>query len=200
MTQARSTDHVERADEKIVSFPTAFTKFRALVASYARRWQRVENMAWGVLDELTIDTGTGIVLDWIGTLVGRGRGTYVDDAAYRVALRAQIAVNRSRGRVAEIVEIARLSTSGGVLTIRSYSPASYIATLETALDVAIDPFLDVMRTCKPIGVRAFVSVSPRAWTDRLRWGTVTDAATGTNFGTETDAGIGAFASHTRDLS
>lgn len=195
----RNTTHIARGLEKLLGQFQDKPVLRALLTSYLRRTQRLESMAWSVSDELNIDAGTGWILDAIGRIIGRGRSTYATDAVYRVALRAQIAINRSRGRVRDIVEVGRLSF--GTVTVRDYPPASYTATLAEQIDAASAvPFLENMSAVRPLGVRGFGIVSTAApMASSLLWGSVTDAGAGTAWGTVTDAGTGAPAPHTRDL-
>jgi hypothetical protein len=199
MAAERNTTHIARGLEKILGQHQDKPIIKALVTSYLRRTQRVEDMAWSVVSELNIDAGTGWILDAIGRIIGRGRSTYASDAVYRIALRAQIAINRSRGRVRDIVEVGALSF--GTVVVRDYPPASYTATLQEQIDAASAvPFLENMAAVRPLGVRGFAIISTAApMAESLRWGSVTDAGTGTDFGTVTDAGTGAPAPHTRDL-
>lgn len=195
----RNTTHIERGLEKLIGQFQDKPVLKALLTSYLRRTQRVEDMAWDVAYQLNIDAGTGWILDAIGRLVGRGRSTYASDAVYRIALRAQIAINRSRGRVRDIVEVGRLSF--GTVVVKDYPPASYTATLQEQIDAdSAVPFLENMSAVRPLGVRGFGIVSTAApMATSLRWGSVTDPSEGTDFGTVTDAGTGAPAPHTRDL-
>ncbi len=143
MAAERNVTHIARGLEKLLGQFQDKPILRALLTSYLRRTQRVEDMAWDVASRLNIESGTGWILDAIGRLVGRGRATYASDAVYRVALRAQIAINRSRGRVRDIVEVGRLSF--GTVVVKDYPPASYTATLQEQIDPASAiPFLENM--------------------------------------------------------
>jgi len=195
----KSTDHIERGLEKLLGQFQGKPIITALLTSYLRRTQRTEDMAWDVASRLNIDAGTDWILDAIGRIVGRGRSVYANDAIYKIALRAQIAINRSRGRVADIVEVARLSF--GTVAIRDYSPASYTATLAEQIDVASAvPYLENMIAVRPIGVAGFAFISTEAaMADSLLWGSVTTSSVGTAWGTETDPAEGVPAAHTRAL-
>lgn len=194
----QSTDHIERGLEKRLGQDRDDDVLEALLTSYLRRTQRVEDMAWDVASKLNIASGTGWILDAIGRIVGRGRAAYASDAVYRIALYAQIAINRSRGRVADIVEVGRLSY--GTVTVRDYPPASYTATLAEAIDGPSSvPFLENMSAVRPLGVRGFGIVSTTPMVTSARWGSVLDPTIGTDAGTVTDGSVGAPAPHTRDL-
>ena len=186
MAAERNTTHIARGLEKILGQHQDKPIIKALVTSYLRRTQRVEDMAHDVAGRLNIDAGEGWILDAIGRIIGRGRSVYANDAIYRIALRAQIAINRSRGRVRDIVEVGRLSF--GTVVVRDYPPASYTATLAEQIDAySAIPFLENMAAVRPLGVRGFAIISTEApMAESLIWGSVTDAGTGTAWGTAGD--------------
>lgn len=157
--QARSTDHVARAVAKLpIQFRTK-PFIRALVEIRARKWQALEDAAWEVLDAQTIETAIGVGLDAIGVLVGRGRND-ATDALYRIALRAQIRINRAQGNARDTLEVGNLSTLGNTFQPRTYPPASYVVTMVEPVIVAgeVAPLAENLRQVRALGVRGFLSV------------------------------------------
>lgn len=79
---------------------------RALVESFGEECQLIEDTLWSLIDQVAIDTATGVQLDNIGAIVGLERTSVTDDT-YRQHLRAFILANRSDGRANALIEIAQ---------------------------------------------------------------------------------------------
>jgi len=79
----------------------------ALLTSYLNQCQALEDAAWPLLGERSLDNATGDRLDGIGELINLPRGGR-DDTAYRLALQVEFAIIRSNGTEAAIMEIVDL--------------------------------------------------------------------------------------------
>lgn len=99
-----STDHVTRGLRKLLGQFQDKPKLRALLATYLKQIQALEDHANATMATLTIGTGVGITLDRIGRIVGRGRNG-LSDADYVFALRAQIRINRSSGTLQDFIDV-----------------------------------------------------------------------------------------------
>lgn len=143
MSITASSDHVARGLQKVLSQWGNSPKIRALLASYIKPIQAAETFASEVLSVLSINAGSGIVLDRIGVIVGRGRNGLADDD-YRYALRAQVRINRSCGKVEDFIEVLSLSLNNdpaysvackdagiaaGQVTLHGAAPATVIQVL-----------------------------------------------------------------------
>lgn len=80
---------------------------KALVAILLNQIQDLEGAAWQLLTERNIEYATGAQLDGLGAIVGETRAGR-EDELYRVAIRVRIAVNRSNGRVEDLINILAL--------------------------------------------------------------------------------------------
>lgn len=196
MPAERNTTHIERGIKNLLSQWRRSPRMVALLTSWLRRTQRTETDAWDVADQLNIASGTGWILDAIGRIVGRGRGTYVDDDAYRVGLYAQIAINKSAGRVYDFRKVVSLSTGGQTLEIFERRGAFTIDLVEP-LAVAIDPLVDNLKQLRPLGACGYFSSTRLA--TRARWGSVIGSGYGTPNGTTSAPGWGTQTVHTRAL-
>lgn len=123
MNATPSKTHVAKALGHIVA-PLQGEKFRAGVAAKIQPLQDLEDLVWQILAGLSIE-GSGIVLDRIGLIVGRGRNGLVD-AVYRRLLRAQILVNRSNGAIPELVKILQVAVSDDAWSFKIMLGASSI--------------------------------------------------------------------------
>jgi hypothetical protein len=69
--------------------------------------QNLEDVSWQVFVERWPLTAVGVQLDVLGRLVGQGRGGRTDDQ-YRLWILARIAVNRSNGKIEELINILEI--------------------------------------------------------------------------------------------
>ena len=202
--QARSTDHVARARAKILAQFRKAPFLRALVEIRARKWQAIEDAAWEVLDAQTIETAIGVGLDAIGVLVGRGRDG-ATDALYRLALRAQIRINRAQGNRRDTLEVGALTTPGITYSIHTYQPASYVVTPNAYLDPGVvGPLVINLSQVRPLGVQGSLSVyvlSVAGSTERALYGAqgLYDPGPGRRYGWSGDDQLGGRYSHRRAL-
>jgi hypothetical protein len=138
--------------------------------------QDVENALMQCLNDRTIDNSTGINLDVIGKLVGEPRGTYPDDATYRLAIRARIQANRSSGNVETLIKIARLIVNDDAMHIamENHGQATLLMRLEDiffATSGIPDLLLRFVKDAQAGGVRADIQYGatvPAGW---FRWDT-----------------------------
>jgi hypothetical protein len=80
-------------------------KLRALLSSYLDRIQDLEDAAWPIFAERSIDNATGHRLDGIGQIFKLARGGR-NDADYRLALKGEMAIQRSTGVAEDLLTIA----------------------------------------------------------------------------------------------
>lgn len=202
MAALRSTDHVSRGVRKLLA-QFRQPKIEALLSSFLAEVQKLENAAWEVADHLSIAAGFGTILDNIGRLVGRGRDGYSDDR-YKVALRAQIRINRAIGNEADTIAVADLSTdTTDEFASRTFPPSSYLVDKITPLgDTPLSLLALNLRQVRPWGTRADLvyNESPRAEVFLCGWAqdpTLIPAAQGC--GWEGDATIGGRLSASEEL-
>jgi hypothetical protein len=100
------TDHADRAVERLPALHRSKATMVALARAACVPVQEIENVLFAVLGIASIDSAEGAQLDTIGRVVGQERGT-LDDAAYRVWLKARQAANRSSGTIPELLAVIR---------------------------------------------------------------------------------------------
>jgi len=124
-------DHVAASVARLLSQWRDLKGVAELTRSYARAIQETEDFLLELL-ALDWDTLPSFILDQIGTIVRQGRGITTTDAAYRLALRTRIAVNRSHGRARDIVAITRLATPDGTVFVyeERYPMAMHIRLID----------------------------------------------------------------------
>lgn len=154
-----STDHVERGKAKLLEQFKNSPRMNAILSSYLRRIQELEDAIWEVIIYRTIPNGFGIVLDRIGKIVGRKRAG-LDDDDYKIALRAQIRINRSSGTPEDIIDVARLSLPEGFTFqyLEGY-PATVIININEQVTFSILTLFRNLIMTKDGGVRLLVNYS-----------------------------------------
>lgn len=101
------TDHVERALARLLEQDKGKPRLEALVKIFADRYQRIENVVTQLANNRWVLTAEGVQLDTLGEIVGEPRNGKIDDV-YRLWIRARILINRSSGKVSELLRVARI--------------------------------------------------------------------------------------------
>jgi hypothetical protein len=153
------TDH---ADQGVFKFLEQFKEqpaLEALARSYLNRIQELEDAIWEVILIRGIEESEGVNLDAIGNIVGRPR-LGLGDVDYRVALRAQIRINRSSGTPEDMIAVTKLSiTANQLFTFAEAIPATVvIEILDQVLFNILVLFDNLLRT-KAGGVRLYLLYS-----------------------------------------
>lgn len=82
-------------------------KMIGFISAYLAEVQRIEDAAWDVIEAFDLDTGPEWVVAIIGRIVNRGKGSFTL-AQFRALVRAQVAINVSRGLTEDFFKVARL--------------------------------------------------------------------------------------------
>lgn len=132
----KRTDHTERGPTRLIEQFRRKPILTALLSSYLARVQDLENAAWELILSRSIEAGEGETLDMIGRIVqAPPRGILLDDA-FRIVLRARIAILLSRGRPEDIVKVVRLSlpvAKRPYFRVREYSVATFLVDILTGV-------------------------------------------------------------------
>lgn len=130
-------------------------------------------LAIGSVDQARyLSTAEGAVLDEIGELVGRPRGTLTDDDLYRLAIQADAGTLFSSGTVPEVVEITR-ALLGDAVTVSQFFPCIVVIS---APDVEPDVFLLLLDVLKEDLLVAGVGGILETWDSEVvyGWGSTRD--------------------------
>ena len=126
-TLAELTSHCESALSLLIGQYQDSPKLQALICGYADRVQALELGLVGVYERgLSIDRASGDALDLIGRILREARDGRAD-IPYRRALAVRILVNRSQGRLEDLIAIVRLfedmdDEPGAVVRIQDVPP------------------------------------------------------------------------------
>lgn len=175
MSIYRKTDHAEEAPTLLLDQYKDKPRLKALLLSYIRRVQELEDAIWDVLTKRLIDNAEGAQLDVLGRIVGQRREGREDDV-YRLYIGARIRINSSKGRADDILDVLALVESVPTSYTELY-PASIAIEFLDATEAPPTVLIDLARQAKPSGVRIGIVV-PNAPVDQTF--AFSDAVSGDN--------------------
>lgn len=152
----------DHADQGVAKFLEQFKDKAALdglARSYLNRVQELEDAIWEVILIRGVDFSEGVNLDALGQIVGRPR-LGLGDVDYRVALRAQIRINRSSGTPEDMIAVTGLSiTAGESFTFAEAYPATVVIEVLGQAIFNMLVLLDNLLRTKAGGVRLILEYS-----------------------------------------
>lgn len=139
-------DHVAQMLGRLPEHLKDLPVWEAILRSFGEEFQEIEDAFVQLRDERSIDTATGATLESIGRRVGEPPSG-LDTEIYRRRIRARIAANRSKGRVKDLIRVARLilaETDGTVprVSLTREAPATMVA--EVAEDAVSEDLADTL--------------------------------------------------------
>lgn len=148
------------------------TKFGLWSDMIARQVTDLENAMQALLTLISIDDSIGAQLDNLGRLIGQQRAG-VDDATYRLYLKARIVARRSKGTPEDIYSVMRalFGTSSPMrITTSGVGVKAFRVTVHTVLTAAqVLIAISFLRQSKESGARALLDWQPAAETAVMRW-------------------------------
>jgi len=191
-------DHEALAVSRFLDQFKNAAKLKALAASYAAQIQDLEDAAFEVILERVLDNAVGAQLTVIGKIVQQPRTT-ADDAEFKTAIRARIAINLSHGTPEDLIKVAGLILTGGErFEIREEPPAQIRITVLDPITITPELAQDLLDSADAGGVRLLLNYTSTI-TDARKF-TFSDAlgspTTGAGFGSTVGAPspLGYFAS------
>lgn len=163
MIPTKNTSHTAEAKKLLTSMFRGRPVIEGLLKAIVDQVQTLENVAWQVIEGRQLDNAIGIQIDKIGGIVGEDREGR-DDADYKEAVRLRILINRSNGKVDDILKIALAAARGNPWQFWDYFPAGYVV-LFGGTSAALLAFAQAMREAKPNGVNAHVLYTDQPFSD-----------------------------------
>lgn len=159
-TPVKDTNHEGRGVARLLEQFKRSGNLQAILRSYLRQLQKIEDAAWEVIEKRNLVDGFGIILDNIGRIVGRGRED-LDDDHYRIAIRCQIRINRSQGKPKDFTDVAVLASPEGTEHSFTTFPKTIIWEVLTPLEfvLAYDVLFKALTKVKAAGDQLFFEFS-----------------------------------------
>lgn len=153
----RITDHADRALRRLLTQYREQPNFAAFVRAALEQVQSLEDVFFELIDERQLPVAVGAQLDVYGRIVGESRNGLSDDR-YRTRILARLIVNRSRGRVSDLLAVARtLIGSVGSIRLTELFPGTFEMYFDTPLTLTTAQEAAVMvRQAKAVGISAAV--------------------------------------------
>lgn len=121
------TDHEARAKARLITQYKNSVNIEKIISIYAKKIQEIEDQAFKLLDERSIDTAVGYNLDVLGIILNEPRIGLSDDD-YRLLLKAKIAQNVSEGTIEDIIGIFRMLLRPEQIYLNEVYPAGFELT------------------------------------------------------------------------
>lgn len=147
------TSHCEAGKALLIAQYRDKPRIAALLCAYLDRVQSVDDATARLYEHgLSLETAQGVHLDLIGKIVREARDGR-DDDSYRRGLRVRVLVNRSQGRIRDLIAVAALYEGAGVtVRIREYQPARLVVYMGGIVSTDPDGLHKRLRQAKAAGV------------------------------------------------
>lgn len=137
----QKTTHAQEMVQRLLQQFHGQPKTEALISALGTRVQEVETAIFTILSGTPVLAAVGVQLDNFGTIVGLPRNG-MDDATYRLFLRARILVLISAGTIEDLIEIMDLLTGGAETIVLTETPATDPAYFLLEVTTPIDDTLN----------------------------------------------------------
>ncbi len=152
MPLVKIENHVEQGLALLLSQYRDKPRIAALLSSYLRRVQELEDATFDVLIARLIDNAVNEQLRVIGRIVGQTNEGGWDDDTYRLFIKARIRANKSNGRGDDVIDVINLVEAADFVLSEVYPAAMYVDfTAVTAASPLI--LMELARRAKSAGVR-----------------------------------------------
>ena len=156
-------DHVAAALGRLLEQDKNKTNISNWVTAFVAPIQALESALWQLLTQRRINTAIGAQLDALGKLVGQGRNG-AGDSDYARFINARIRTNVSRGRIEDLIAIARLVLNDAldVIAIAAYGTAavSVRVTGDVVPDSTAAILISFLRDAHAAGVKLTLESLP----------------------------------------
>lgn len=111
-TLEHNTAHESEAKGLLIQQYKRKPRIEAVLGAVAKQVQKVEDAFWDLYFKRRLENAEGKQVDGIGSIVGEERNDR-NDVDYKVAIRVRALINRSNGRVNEIIKLVRTALGDG---------------------------------------------------------------------------------------
>lgn len=158
MSLTQETQHVEKGLARLLTKWRDKPRYVAFITIILKRIQHIDDVIWDLFTHSWLDNAEGEQLNKLGAIVGELRKGRSDDV-YRVYVKARIATNRSNGKIADTLKVARLILEAGAeLHYIPEYPAAYKVTV-TDTAVAAKDLSAILNGVRPAGVQLTTEVA-----------------------------------------
>jgi hypothetical protein len=146
------TNHIEHGLSRLISQYKGKPRLEALLTSYLRQAQQIEDTIWDIIESRLVDSATGAQLQTLAKLVGQPIVS-ADDDVLRLYVRTRIRINRSHGRPNDVIDVALLLLGDTEFRYREVAPRNIIVDVLDALTADATTIVALLRLAKAGGFR-----------------------------------------------
>lgn len=169
MLPEKITDHVAQAKGRLTSMFKDRRLIVVLLSAIIKQLQELENVTWQVIESRQLaNSPVGVQLDKLGKITGEPRKGR-SDAAYLEAVKLRILINRSTGKVPDLLRILSVAANGNPWEYREKYPANYEITFSGTPE-ALDALVAASDEADPQGVGGRVYYTPGNIVDLFSFG------------------------------
>lgn len=207
MLPIQDTNHVAEAQGLTTSRYQSAPVVQGIIAAITARLQQLENDAFAIINAVQLTNhpmagGPWDILDKLGAIVGVVRNG-LSDADFLTLIKLQARVNRSRGLVEDVIQLAKVMAGSGTpmyvegssfwagqgLPISGWQAEFYLGCWNVAGNYPL--FVPLLKQIRPAGVYSDFHYSTWADGNDFEFGSVYDANAGQGtFGSVYDATVG----------
>lgn len=152
MPLEKVTNHIEHGLGRLISQYKGKPRLEALLTSYLRQAQEIEDTIWDIIESRLVDSATGAQLQTLAKLVGQPIVS-ADDDVLRLYVRTRIRINRSHGRPNDVIDVALLLLSDTEFRYREVTPRNIIVDVLDPLTADAETVAALLRLAKAGGFR-----------------------------------------------
>jgi hypothetical protein len=174
------TEVAARAAANMLQQDQERAKLQAFVRIALEEVQLIRNVSQDLYEGWMLENATGFLLDALGWIVGEARQGR-DDDLYRIWIRIRIIANRSNGKIADSLKVARLlvEETATVKYVPDYPAAYVIEITNSAFDEAV--MKQVLNLVRGAGIGMHVHTTPDE-DEAFTLGAVADVTNAAHFG------------------
>lgn len=148
------TTHVTDAKNRLLQQYKGKPGIESIIAALGNQVQTIEDVLDDLLTKRSIDTGEGVQLDGIGTIINLPRPSGMSDADYQIRLNAQILTLNSNGEPEVLIQLFALLTGATNIDYREKYPCAhrFFSEIELSSDL-VDALFDALETAAVGGTR-----------------------------------------------
>jgi hypothetical protein len=145
-------NHVEQALGLLVEQFRECDSITGLVRALVNQVQEVEDMFFSLIDGRLLASSTGVQLDKYGAIVGEKRNGR-SDAAYRVAIAAQLVQNLAQGEPERVIGLVQTLTGASYVQLTEDNPGVVNISFDGFIATTVAEFVEIIESVLAAGVR-----------------------------------------------
>lgn len=116
-------NHIEQAVDRLLYQYKGKPKIEGLLSAFVKQIQDIEDAAFPLMTDRSVETSVGVQLDQVGDIVGIGRIAGQSDEEFREAIKTQIIQNMNEGTAEQVIAAAKFFLAAEAIWYLEVYPA-----------------------------------------------------------------------------